>query len=192
MRLSLISAPGESPVSLSAVKAHARVDSADEDALLQALIEAATSLLDGPAGILGRAIVTQTWLLELPAWPASLVLPIEPVQSVTISYLDADGAEVALDPGLFYLSSRPSHASILYWSPGWVEPALSQANAFPVRVRIVAGFGAASATPPAIAQAIKMMVTHWYQQREAVVVGTITANVPLAVDALLAPFRRML
>lgn len=186
MRLSLISAPGELPVSLSAVKAHARVDSADEDALLQALIEAATSLLDGPAGILGRAIVTQTWLLELPAWPASLVIPVEPVQSVTISYLDADGAEVDLDPGLFYLSSRPSHSSILYWSPGWSEPALSQVNPFPVRLRIVAGFGAASATPPAIVQAIKMMVTHWFAYRET------TGEIPLTASALIAPFRRML
>ncbi|KPW88773.1 MULTISPECIES: head-tail connector protein [Pseudomonas syringae group] len=36
-----------------------------------------------------------------------------------------------------------------------------------------------------IRQAVLLLVGHWYANREAVVIGTITSEVPLAVDRLL-------
>jgi uncharacterized phage protein (predicted DNA packaging) len=36
-----------------------------------------------------------------------------------------------------------------------------------------------------VRQAVLLLVGHWYANREAVVIGTITAEVPLAVDRLL-------
>jgi uncharacterized phage protein (predicted DNA packaging) len=36
-----------------------------------------------------------------------------------------------------------------------------------------------------VQQAVLLLVGHWYANREAVVIGTITAEVPLAVDRLL-------
>lgn len=42
-----------------------------------------------------------------------------------------------------------------------------------------------------IDQACLLLIGHWYANREAVVIGTITAEVPLAVQALLQPYRRM-
>ncbi|MFP5432845.1 MAG: head-tail connector protein [Alphaproteobacteria bacterium] len=39
--------------------------------------------------------------------------------------------------------------------------------------------------------AILLLVGHWYANREAVVTGTIATQLPMAVDALLAPLRRV-
>lgn len=186
MRLTQISAPTESPVTLDDIKAFARVDSAHEDSVLQAHIEAAVNLLDGPTGILGRAIVTQTWLLELPAWPASLVIPVEPVQSVSVSYLDADGVERTVDAGAYYISAYPGQAPVLHWATSWSAPALAQDGTFPVRLEIVAGFGPASSVPAALAQAIMMMVTHWFDNRD------LSGQIPLTASAMLARYRRVL
>ncbi|KPX09496.1 hypothetical protein ALO75_200090 [Pseudomonas syringae pv. coryli] len=36
-----------------------------------------------------------------------------------------------------------------------------------------------------VQQAVLLLVGHWYANREAVVIGTITAEVPLAVERLL-------
>lgn len=36
-----------------------------------------------------------------------------------------------------------------------------------------------------VQQAVLLLVGHWYANREAVVIGTITSEVPLAVDRLL-------
>ena len=43
---------------------------------------------------------------------------------------------------------------------------------------------------PDVEQAILLLVGHWYANREAVVIGTISSAVPLAVDRLLWPRKR--
>lgn len=41
----------------------------------------------------------------------------------------------------------------------------------------------------AIRSAILLMVGHWYENREAVIVGTSASELPLAVERLLHPYR---
>ncbi|WP_434558024.1 head-tail connector protein [Pseudomonas sp. Z4-20] len=43
---------------------------------------------------------------------------------------------------------------------------------------------------PDVEQAVLLLVGHWYANREAVVTGTISTAVPLAVDRLLWPRKR--
>jgi hypothetical protein len=50
-------------------------------------------------------------------------------------------------------------------------------------VRYRAGY--AGDIPSGIRVAILLMIGHWYANREAVVVGTITSELPMAVDRLL-------
>lgn len=61
MSLSLVTPPVDTPLILDDVKAHLRVLSTDEDTLIQALMDTAFDMLDGRDGILGRALITQTW-----------------------------------------------------------------------------------------------------------------------------------
>ncbi|MEH6641401.1 head-tail connector protein [Vreelandella glaciei] len=42
-----------------------------------------------------------------------------------------------------------------------------------------------------ITVAMLLMIGHWYINREAVVIGTITATLPLAVESILWPYRRL-
>jgi uncharacterized phiE125 gp8 family phage protein len=57
-----------------------------------------------------------------------------------------------------------------------------------VSITYVAGEASA---PEAIQQAIRLAVAHWYANREAAVVGASVQALPLAFDALIAPFRRV-
>ena len=72
MSLILITAPGRYPVTLEETKAHLRVETDDDDAYLDSLIEMATACLDGASGLLGRCLVQQTWELQLPYWPCAV------------------------------------------------------------------------------------------------------------------------
>ena len=40
-----------------------------------------------------------------------------------------------------------------------------------------------------ITAAMLLLIGHWYTNRESVVVGTITSELPMAVEALISPYR---
>lgn len=193
MRLTLITPPVALPVSLEEAKKHCRVEAedTDEDTLIEGLIAGAVDLLDGPSGILGRAIVTQVWLLELPSFPDVISLPIEPVQSVAVSYWDSDGVEQALSAEAYDLINAPSRRTQMKLVSGVSLPAL-QDTSFPVRISITAGFGAAAQVPPALQVVIKMIVGMWFEHREAIIPTDMVGGWPAPIRALLARWRVML
>jgi hypothetical protein len=55
-----------------------------------------------------------------------------------------------------------------------------------VTVTYTAGF---ATTPPEIDQTMLLLIGHWYRNREAVVVGSITKEIEYAIEALAGPFR---
>ena len=67
MPLNLITPPAVEPVTLADAKAHLKVDTTDDDALITALITAARARAEWHTG---RALITQSWTLWLDAWPA--------------------------------------------------------------------------------------------------------------------------
>jgi uncharacterized phiE125 gp8 family phage protein len=82
MALVLISGPSLEPITVAEAKVHLRLDSTVEDILIASLI--LTSRLHIEAA-LGLALVTQSWRLQLDAWPtgAAVTLPLHPVSSLT-------------------------------------------------------------------------------------------------------------
>lgn len=193
MPLTLVSPPIEEPVSLTEVKLHLRLvlDEAgaaaytDEDATLSGLIAAARQHLDGRNGILGRALVSQTWALTRDDLPATGIrLPLAPVASVTsVEYVDGDGVTQTLAADQYVLSGD---RVLPAYDATWPTP---RAQVDAATVTFVAGYGSAAAVPQPLRQAILLMVGYWYEQRSAVNVGNIVNEMPLAVDALTAPYR---
>lgn len=160
------------------------------------LIEAVTSHLDGYSGTLGRALVTQTWMQPFYFWhrPAAtaasafLRLPLAPVQSVAITYLDPAGDEHPLDPSRYSLE-RDGFGPFVRLHLGLPLPALAPA-ADAVRIAFVAGYGDPADVPAAIRHAALLLLGHYYEHREAVT-PSAASPLPLGVKALLDPFRRV-
>lgn len=188
MSLRRVTAPAEAPVSLAQAKAHLRVDHEDDDDLIGGLVDAATQYLDGYAGVLGRALVTQSWRLDL-ARPAcrSVLLPLPPVSAIEgVAYL-SEGAEAELDAAAWRLGEGPLGA-FLVLNDGYGWPAMD-GREDALRVTFTTGYGDPADVPAPIGQAIKLLVGHWYENREAVGEAARTAPLPFAVTALLAPYR---
>ena len=173
MRLVLVTPPAAPPIMLAEVKAHARVSHDDEDLLLQHYIDAATAWLDGPAGILGRCLVTQTWRAEVDAISGLIRLPFPDSVVDRAVFTDAEGGELIHE--LELQDQRPLLRPIT---------GLGRSAA----ITFTAGYGAPAEVPAAIRQAMLLLVTQWYEHRQ--VTGTGTA-LPFAVEALLAPYRRI-
>lgn len=157
----LVTPPASKPVTLADAKDHLRVDHDDEDAVIAALLDAAVSHLDGWTGVLGRAIMPQTWRVSAPA--GDVVLPMPDVTAASVDYGDGP---VVLD-----VTATAAGPCVT----------LAQDGDVTFTCRLPAHL------LPAAAGAVKMLLAHWYQTREAV--SAPMAEVPLAVDALVSALR---
>lgn len=134
-----VTPPTAQVVSLQDMKEHLRVLHDDEDMLIQSLMDAAVSWMDGWDGVLGRCIMPQTWRISSADLVAGFRLP------------DASDVVAELDGSLTVTCAMPLEKL------------------------------------PSVQQAVKLLVGHWYQNREAV--GEKMEAQPLAVRALLEPLR---
>jgi uncharacterized phiE125 gp8 family phage protein len=185
MGLVLVTAPATEPVTLVETKAHLRVDITDDDVQIGSLVTAAREQLETDTR---RALVTQTWDLVLDAFPreAKLELPLPPLASVTsITYKDADGITQTFPAGNYVVAVSEIFGRIVLKS-GFTWPSTTLWSADAVAVRFVAGYGGAAAVPQTAKQAILLLVGHWYENREAVVVAGVTAReVPMGYERLM-------
>ena len=89
-----------------------------------------------------------------------------------------------LDAGNYYVDTvrKPARISIIN------APQVYDYVHNGVQVNFSYGFLEAEVPKPLL-HAIRLMVGHWYEQRQQVVVGTIVANLPLGIYSLLNPYR---
>lgn len=185
----LETAPAEQPVSLDDIKRHVRrALSTDDDAMLQAYIDAAVAHLDGWRGVLGRCMVTQTWIQPFTGWQSGLALPFPDIASVTVRYTDAEDALQTLTEGLDFELGDIEGVPTIWYAPSFSAPDLTINKPAPIEVELTAGYGAAADVPAAVKQALRMLVAHWFLNREAVG-ETAMAEMPASVTALIAPHR---
>lgn len=122
--LYLISGPTEAVVSREEMKAHLRVDSDDDNDLIDAMTEAVTQHLDGRGGQLGRALVDQTWEQRMAWFPRVIRLRLPPLIEVeAIEYLDSNGARQTFDPAKYLVTGIGDRGRICL-APGECWPAL--------------------------------------------------------------------
>lgn len=190
----LVTPPSALPVTLAEARSHCRVAHDGDDTYITTLIGAAVGFLDGRAGVLGRAIKQQAWSFRFCAWPVKASLPIDlcDVSGVVVKYFDAEGVEQTVSSSLYHLEPTPAGAMVWFRS-GFTAPAVDDDRPFPISVTATAGMVETAPGFQAIRHAILLLVGHWYENREAVVVGSgvDVRNLPMAVDALIAPYRRV-
>jgi len=190
MGLVLIAAPTVEPVTVDEAKAHLRIDHPDEDAFLASLIATSRLHIEGALDI---ALITQSWSWQLTAWPQSGIveMPLWPVRSVEAVRIGAEAGEVlTLPPNYYALDGTSKPARLCRIQGAWPEPARNSAPG--IEIEFKAGFGDnAGDVPMPIRQALLLLVAHWYENREPVVIGGTVARIPETVSALLMPYRRV-
>lgn len=187
-----IAAPGVKLVSLVDAKNAAKVDSNDDDALIEGMIEAAISHLDAWSGVLGRCLINQDWRLSLRDWPACrfIRLPFPDVSAATVKYFDESNDEQTVSGSLF-TRLEDERGTLIRFSDEFAFPSVFGDRGDGVQVEFTAGYGAnATDVPQAIRTAILLIVAHWYNNREASVEGQ-QSEIPFGASALLSPYRRI-
>jgi len=193
--MELVTPPTVEPLSLVDAKECIRRTTTEEDTLIDRLIAAAREQAEMETDL---KLITQTWDLFYDQPPTSayagLSLPIAPVQSVVVSYVDADGATQVWSSASYELvkpSLPPAQRRAGYVIPGYglTYPTVRyQPRA--IKVRVVAGYGLTAASVPAsirtgMGALIGLLVG---PGRQSAVDGTIVTAVP-GVERLFGAFR---
>ncbi len=151
-----------------------------------------------------RALITQTWQLQLDGFPwqtlndtgvgsGVILVPKPPCQAVTsITYVDMQGVPQTWDPTLYTVDNPqgpwartarivPAYFQI-YPVTRWVPNAAT--------IQFVAGYGTAAQVPAPMKSAIKLLIGNWYVNREAGQIVRGSADIlPFGVESLLWPFK---
>lgn len=182
MTLALITAASLEPVSLAEMKAHLRLVSDAEDALLGEFIKAAREHVERQTR---RCLLGQVWRLYLDRWPQGRVVPfpIGPVQSVEqIVLYDRQGASVLLTPADWSVARGTDPARLRVA----LGAGLPHGQLDGIEIDVRCGYGsAASDVPETLRQSVRLLAAHWFENREA---GTelAMASLPHGLDRLLS------
>lgn len=180
MRLKLITAPTNLPVTLTEAKNHLRVSGDLDDTYITSLIEAAAGFVDGIYGM-GFCLMPQTWEMALDRFNSEVKIPIYPVSSVaSVAYVDSEGAEQTVASSVYQLNNYGSSPNItLKYNQNWPT---SRNIADAVKIRFIAGF---ESLPEDLKHAVLLLVGHWYENREAATSSGTFSETPFAVKAIL-------
>lgn len=187
MTVIIIEGPAVEPVTVEDLKAHLNVTLDGDDALIADKIRAARTHIERFAGI---AMIEQTLKLVLDRFPAGFfALPRPPLlEVVAIGYVDPLLATQALPAEAFVVRGVGATG---YLAPvaGWPRTDLLPGA---VEVTFKAGYGqAAEDVPEPLREAVRQLAAHLYENREATIVGTSSANVlPYGVEELIADYRQ--
>jgi uncharacterized phiE125 gp8 family phage protein len=193
------SGTGDRPVSVAEAKEHLRiVDMTTDDDYIGMLIDTATAWCEDYCD---RTFAHKHYTVAFDDFPSlRIALPRPPVQlasvatnaTVTISYVDQGGTTQTLtwaQSGTQQFRLDRDHVPALVYPlylENWPNVRLDDKA---VQVTYLAGYGGAANVPTPAKHAIKMLVGHWYANRESVLVGSISKELEFAVSALLANLR---
>lgn len=187
------------PVTVEEFKVHSRITATDEDDDIALKLTAARIFVENE---LGRALITSKWELHLEGWPCRsyIELPLGNLQSVeSVAYTDSDGVEHTWAATEYRVSrtyasgQNDVKGGRLQYKYGGSWPSETLDVGEPIVITFTCGWLAAADVPEPIKAAIMLLAGHWYEHREAVIVGenvTIESKpMELALEALLAPYR---
>ena len=175
------------PVSLQEMKEWMRVEDSDNDNVIEALISAARQKVELDTG---RLACTQVWEATIPYFPfhrTPIILSPVPIQQVTsIKYYDLDGVlQTWDDENYLFIPGEPARIQ-LFTDSDYPDTDEERINA--IAIRYVAGYEedeyGLSVVPSLYRSAIKLLAAYWYENREAVNIGNITSELPLAYKSI--------
>lgn len=187
MSVIVITPPDDEPVSLAEIKAQLGVTTDSDDAMIERKIKAARQYIER---FTGQILISTTLELVCDKFPSGpLQIPRGPLQSITsVNYIDRDTGLEAILPSDRYEVDTAS-------DPGWIAPAVSgwpatMATINAARIRFVAGYGKdADDVPEPLREAAMQLAAHWYENREASLVGVSAQALPYGVESILADYR---
>ena len=173
------------PITLTEAKTHLKVDTTADDTFITNLIRSATS---SAQEYTNRFFIATTIQHVGDKWEDISNLFKSPLLSVTnIKYVDTSGSEQTLNTDIYFVDDVNKPARIGLKPNQSFPEIIDRLNA--VKVNYVVGNESADDVDEAIKQALLLTIGNWYQNRQAVVTGTIATELPMNAKFLLDQYK---
>ena len=193
--LTVITPPSFEPVLLADMRMHLRMDAdlTDEDTLIETLISAGREWIENYTG---RTLCETVLEASFPGYPDWYIdLPRPPIIGVeSFKYRTADGTDTTLASDQYTVNTSVAYFPRIVPAYGVTWPGTRwQANS--LRVRYTAGYARAgspderSLIPASLRSALKLIVGHLFEHREAAIDQLKVEELPLGVKWLCSPYR---
>ena len=176
--------PLTEPVTLDEAKEYLRVtDCDDDDAYITSLISVARRMVED---MTGRVLIDTVFTQSAHSWCPWLDILRGNARTVnSVVYQPADGGpELPVDSSLYEIEKYGDGKAQLVFDEEFDEPELMyRMGVSNIRIEFVAGYGAAAVdVPQPLVQAIKFLVSHYYENRTPVTGESVPRSVPMTVD----------
>jgi uncharacterized phiE125 gp8 family phage protein len=174
------------PITLTEAKTHLKVDTTADDTFITNLIKSATS---SAQEYTNRFFIATTIQQVGDKWEDISNLLKSPVASVTnIKYVDTSGSLQTLNTNVYFVDDVNKPARIGLKPNQSFPEIIDRLNA--VQVNYVVGIAAGpDEVDEGIRQALLLTIGNWYQNRQAVVTGTIATELPMNAKFLLDQYK---
>lgn len=152
------------PVSSVEIKKHLEIADADtvHDAHLTRLMKAATEIVQGDSGLV---LCASTWTYKLDGWPCEYItLPVRPVASVTINYLDSLNVSQLWAAGNYVLDTSAVTPTIYLSSSAVSWPTVYDVEGN-ITITLVAGHATQAAIPYLFKQLLLLKIAQLFFDR---------------------------
>ena len=169
------------PITKAEAKEHMNIETAftEDDDYIDALIVVARKQAEQWTR---RKFITETITGYLTTWPRSdsICLPYGQLQSVaSVKYTDTAGAQSTFSSANYTVETTEPGRIVLNYGEQWPTVTLGPSN--PIEIIWDCGYGAAGANvDDLIIHALKIMVADLYENREDIIVGTISKSLKVA------------
>lgn len=189
MRIKQISTPVNLPLTLAEAKRQLRIEESETafDDDITSLIKAAAEWIYATCHV---TLITTEYRACFDSFPNTrqFKIPGFPLdQIIVITYRDPSGAAVSAAD---YQLDKTQVPAAIYPAPGEEWPETQSERIDAVRIDYEAGYGASATNVPELPKhLLRLLVAHWFKNREAVVTGAATKEIEIAADNLMKLIR---
>jgi uncharacterized phiE125 gp8 family phage protein len=189
MRIQKTTTPTTLPLTLSEAKRQLRIEESETafDAELTSLIATAEEWVYATCHV---TLLTTQYLAKFERFPDTKRFPIPayPVASIqSVSYYDEDGNNQTITG---YQSDLIQAPVAIYPAPETDWPTTQVDRIDAVRIAFTAGYGSTAASVTNMPKHLmRLLVAHWYKNKEAVITGSISKEIELAADNVMKLIR---
>jgi len=187
MKLIPASIRNDEPVTVHQAKQNSNITHDLDDQLIDALTSTVREYVERDIGYI---TTQQQYIGYLGKFENIIKIPLRPIISIDeIKYFDADGVEQTLEPSLYQFSGVGIEP-VLCPAPNNSWPQVQEGRLQAITITMTAGHATRDLVPHTLKQAIKLLVSHFYENRESTTQGINVVEMPQGYEFLVQSFRK--